>query len=332
MSKECGGMWRPARRVQRWCLSLAWMSMASLTTGAAAQEYPSKPLRFVVASTPGSTSDLVARVVAPEMAKTLNQPVIVENKPGAGQIVGLEYVAKQMPADGYTVAVPTVEALALLPLVTKDMRFDPAKELPIAAMLAEGRLVLVTAPQFPWKSLQEFAVQARANPGKYNYGASSSAVRIAAATVMRELGLDVVYIPFNAAGPYIQALTGAQIQLGVVSSASATSMGERLRVLAATGAQRRPPYLDVPTFIELKIPLLRGTGYSLNLRSGTPRAIIDKLHTAASRALQLPEVKAALANIQLEPVDESIEASAKSLADMAAVYGDTVRKAGIEPE
>ena len=297
-----------------------------------AQEFPSKPIRVVVASSPGSSSDLAARVVVPEMSKALGQPVIVENKPGAGQIIGLEYVARQMPADGYTLAVPTVEALVLLPLLTKDLRFDPLKELPITSMIAEGRLVLASAIKFPWKTFGELVAYIKSNPGKLNYGSSSAAIRITTVAITRQFGLDVVYVPYSAGGPYIQALSAGQIEMGIAGVASAVAMGDRVRVLAVTGAQRRPPFLDAPTFAELKLPPLRGTSYSLNSRIGTPKAILDRIHAATSRALQQPEVRAALANILLEPVEESIEASAKGLADLAALYGDTVKKAGIQPE
>ena len=297
-----------------------------------AQEFPSKPIRVVVASSPGSSSDLAARVVVPEMSKALGQPVIVENKPGAGQIIGLEYVARQMPADGYTLAVPTVEALVLLPLLTKDLRFDPLKELPITAMIAEGRLVLASAIKFPWKTFGELVAYIKSNPGKLNYGSSSAAIRITTVAITRQFGLDVVYVPYSAGGPYIQALSAGQIEMGIAGVASAVAMGDRVRVLAVTGTQRRPPFLDAPTFAELKLPPLRGTSYSLNSRIGTPKAILDRIHAATARALQQPEVRAALANILLEPVEESIEASAKGLADLAALYGDTVKKAGIQPE
>lgn len=282
-----------------------------LSAPAGAQEFPAKPVRVIVASSPGSTSDLVARVVSPEMAKGLGQPVIVENKPGAGQIIGLEYVARQVPADGYTLALANIEALVLLPLLTKDLRFDPVKELPIAAMLVESRLVLGSSAKFPWKTFNELVAHVKSNPGKLNYGGSSAAIRVTGAAVIREAGLDVVYIPFGSGGSYVQALSGGQIDFGVAGLATAISMGERFRVLAVTGSQRRPPYLDVPTFAELKLPPLRGASYSVNSRLGTPKVALDRLHAAASRALQQPEVKAALAKFQFETVDETMDASAK---------------------
>lgn len=312
--------------------TLLTLSPLLLGGGSNAQDFPNKPVRLVVASSPGSTSDLVARVVGPELGKALGQPVIVDNKPGAGQIIGLEYVARQAPADGYALAVPTVEGLALLPLLTKDLRFDPIRELPITAMLAEGRLVLGSSVKMPWKTFSEFVAHARANPGKLNYGTSSAALRVTTAAVTRELGLEVVHIPYSAGGPYIQALAAGQIDFGVAGVASAVSMGERFRVLTVSGSQRRPPYLEVPTFTELKLPPLRGTSYSINARAGTPRPVLDRLHAAATRVLQQPEVKTSLANIQLEPVMESIETSARGLADLFTLYTDTVRKAGIQPE
>lgn len=199
-------------------------------------------------------------------------------------------------------------------------------------MIAEGRLVLASATKFPWKTFNELVAHIKSNPGKLNYGSSSAAIRITTVAITRQFGLDVVYVPYSSGGPYIQALSAGQIEMGIAGVASAVAMGDRVRVLAVTGSQRRAPFLDAPTFAELKLPPLRGTSYSLNSRLGTPKAILDKIHAAVSRSLQQPEVKAALANILLEPVDESMEASARGLADLATLYGDTVRKAGIQPE
>lgn len=299
---------------------------------ATAQEYPTRPVRIIVSSSPGATADLIARIVVPEMSSSIGQPLIVENKPGAGQTIGLEYVAKQMPPDGYAVALATAAAVTISPLISKDLRFDPFRDVPLVISMVQGRLILGSASQFPWKTFGEFITHARNNPGKLNYGASSPEVRITSAAIAQSLGLDMVHIPYNGAGPYFQAINSGEVQLGIVGVASAISMGERFRPLAASGSQRLPPFLDVPTFEELNLPRLPSSIYSLHVRSGSPKIVFDKLFAAGSRALKQSEVKASLAKIQLEPMNQTREAAEKGLVDVAEIYAVTAKKMGIQPQ
>ena len=140
---------------------------------AAAQEYPNRVIRIVITYAAGGVPDIVARIVAPEMSKVLGQPVIIENKPGADTVIGFDHVARLSPADGYTVVAAMVQGLASLPLLTKDLRFDAIKDLPPFIDLTDSRLVFGSAASYPWRSLNELMANARANPGKLNYGVAS---------------------------------------------------------------------------------------------------------------------------------------------------------------
>ena len=305
--------------------------MASVTTGVAfAQNYPTRPVRVIVPFVPGGSTDIIGRTVSQKLSEAWGQPVVVDNRGGGATIMGTEIVAKAAP-DGYTLLIASASFTTKLSLVEK-LPYDTLADFTPITLINTTPLVMAVNASTTFQSVAEFVAHARANPGKLNYGTSSAALRVTTAAVTRELGLEVVHIPYSAGGPYIQALAAGQIDFGTAGVASAVSMGERFRVLTVTGSQRRPPYLDVPTFTELKLPPLRGTSYSINARAGTPRPILDRLHAAATRVLQQPEVKTSLANIQLEPVLESIEASAKGLADLFTLYTDTVRKAGIQPE
>ena len=299
---------------------------------ALAQEFPTKPLMLIVAQSPGTPPDVGARTIAPELSKFIGQPVIVENKTGAGNVIGYEYVAKQAPADGYTLLVVTVESLASLPVTSKDLRFDPLKDLPPVINLVEGKLVLGSSAKFPWKNFNEFVAYAKANPGKLNYGSAAPTVRLASEILLRGLGADVTYVPYAAAGPYFQGMLSGDVHMGFISESAVFSMGDKLRVLAVSGDKRSVRFPDIPTFSELRHPQIPGASLSLNARIGTPKPVLDKLSSAASRALQQPELRARFAKIQYDVVDQSGESAIKKLEDIARIFADVAKKVGIQPE
>src|SRR5262249_27563192 len=155
------------------------------------------PIHFIVAQSPGTVPDSVARIMGTAMQRPIGQPLVVENKPGASYAIGLEYVARQSAPDGYTIALSDIPGIAILPLTTKDLHFDPQKDLQSIITLAEGRIVLGTAAKYPWKSFAELVTQAKATPGKLNYGSSGTGSRMQMEAILRGAGMDVVYIPYK---------------------------------------------------------------------------------------------------------------------------------------
>ena len=299
---------------------------------AMAQDYPSRPIRLVAANSVGTIPDLIARVIGPEMSKFLGQPVIIENKPGANSLIAYEYVAKQVPADGYTFASAIAPDLASLPVTTKALRFDPLKDLPPLIGLVRGRNAFGSSSKLPWKSFNELVAHAKANPGKLNYGAGATIVRLLAEALIREKGLDVIYVPYSGGAPYLNALASGEVQMGFLGASSAAAFGDRFRVLAITGEQRLATFPDAPTFAELGLPQFRGNSYSLNVPAGIPKIAFDKLYLAASRALQQPEPKALFGKLGLEITNETSETAARTLADEAKFYADIAQKIGIQPQ
>ena len=299
-------------------------------TSALAQDYPSRLIRVIVPQSPGSAPDLVARIAGPEMGKSLGQAMVIENRPGADYTIGYELVAKQAPADGYTLALVNVEVLALMPMTAKDLRFDPLGDLVPVAGLVEGRYILSTASRQPWKSFNELVTHARANPGKLSFGSPSHQGRLSALAITQNFGLDMLYVPYSAAGAFFQGVATGDVDMGFVAEATAVGMGDRLRVLAVTGRERTPVFRDAPTFAEIGLPRLRGISFSLNVRTGTPRAVIERLQSAAARALQQPEVKAQYAKIGMDIINDGAEAAATRFADTAKVYAEIAKRAGIQ--
>lgn len=311
--------------------ALALVALVAATT-AAAQTYPAGLIRLVVPNSPGSVQDVVARILAPEMAKSLGQPIVVDNKAGGRGLIGLDYVAKQMPPDGYTLLSVTAANLATLPVTVKDLGFDPLRDLPPVAGLVETRFAFGSAAKEPWKSFRELVAHAKAHPGKLNYGSPAPAVRLPTEAILHGAGIDVVLVPYAGAGPYFQALVAGEVQMGLINEPQAISFGDRFRVLAVTGERRSESFRDVPTFAELGYPQIRGLYYSFNVRAGTPKAIVDRLHAAASQALAQPEVKARFVKLQMEVLNEPPDAAVRRLADEARLFAGIAKTIGFQPD
>ena len=320
--------------IQPSCFSLLFVSVLWVlgATHSSAQNYPTKPIRLVVSNSPASLPDVIARVMSPEMSKTLGQPLVVENRPSAGSILGYEYVAKQVAPDGYNLVSVLVAELAIMPLTVKELRFDPLRDLPPLIGVGEASLVIGSASRLPWKTFQELAANAKANPGKLNYGASSPNFRLLAESLVRELGVNVVYVPYTGGSSYFQGLLSGDVQMGFLPEAIAASFGDKFRVLAVTRAQRRAPYMNVPTFKELGFSKILGNTYSLNLPVGVPKAISDQLFAAASLALKQQGVRSGLEKVQLDIVELTPAMAAKDLAEKASIYADVAKKIGLLPE
>lgn len=303
---------------------------AAMAQSAIAQTYPNKPVRFIVPSAPGAAADILARTIAPGMSQILGQPVVVENKTGAGSLIGFEYVAKGVPADGYTGIIAAVTGLAILPVISKDLRFDPLKDLQPVINLAEARLIFGSPSTAPWKTLAELVAHAKANPGKLNHGGSNVTVRFWNDALIRDLGLNVLYVPYKDSGAYYRGLTANEIQMGFAAESSAISMGDKFRALATTGAQRNPNAKDVPTLAELGHPQIFGVGYALNMPAATPKAALEKLHDAAAKSLQQPDANTRLKNIGLTPDGGSMDAAVKRLAEEASVLAKIAKATGFQ--
>lgn len=306
--------------------SLACLALAPQL--ADAQDYPNKAIRIIVPSTPGVPQDVIARTAAPEMSKMLGQPIFIENKPGADQVIGLDFV-KQQPADGYNLVLVAVGSLVTLPILAKELRFDPLKDFPPITTMAEGRYVIGSPAVKPWKTFQELVAHGKANPGKLNFGASNNSVRMLAEAITRGNGLNVVYVPYSQASAYLGSLVSGEVDMGVVAESATLSFGERFRTLAVTGSQRRAPLMDVPTFAELGMPQIPSTSYSLNAATGTPKAVIDKVYAAATHAMQQQVFRDQMAKVYMVVIADTPDQAAKKLADDARFYADIAKKIGL---
>ena len=318
--------------ISRMSLFLSIAVLAFSAAPAGAQEFPVKPIRIIVNNAPGIITDIVARTLATGLSKFIGQPVLVENKAGANGVIGYEYVAKQVPADGYTLIVGSISQLAILPWVTKDLRFNPMRDLVTAIGLGKGPYYFVSTSMLPWKNFNEVVAYAKANPGKLNYGSSGATTRLVTEAIVRSAGLNVVFVPYRAGADYQKALIVNEVQVGMLQLASILAARDKVQPLAVTGGSRTAALPQVPTLAEMGIPNIPGTSYELDAPAGTSKAVIARIYAAGLQVLQDPDVKVQLTKLGLEVSAESPDTAASRLVEEARLFGDIAKAIGIQPE
>jgi len=274
--------------------SLLALGLATGASLAAAQEaFPAKPVRIVVPYAAGGPADLLARSVAEKLGPRLGQPVVVDNKPGAGGHTGAEQVAKG-PADGYTLVLATIAhngAVKLYP----NLRYDPGKELKPVILLAEAPSVLIVRQDLPVKSVQELLALAKAQPGKLTYGSAGngSAMHMAAELFRFMTKIDYVHVPYRGGAPAMADLLGGQIDMLFESLGTAHPQlkSGKVRALAVTGTRRSASLPEVPTIAEAGVPGYASVPwYTLSVASGVPAAVVNKLNAELNAVLKAPDL------------------------------------------
>ncbi len=267
-------------------------------TSAAAQspEYPSRPIRYIVASAPGGIADITPRVLAPRLSEALRQPVVVENRPAGGIVAGGEAVAKALP-DGYTLLSATPQ-VAIVQSMVKDLAFDPRRDLAPIALVGVIPNVLVAGPGTPAKTLAELIELARRNPGKLNYSSTGAgtSVHLSAELLKYYAGIDIVHVPYRGAAAAMTALLAGDVDVMVDSVPPSLPhiRAGKVRALAVTSARRVPQLPGVPTMIESGYPDFEINGWAgVVTTAGTPPEIIARLEAEIGRALAQPQIAAA---------------------------------------
>ncbi|MBU7573341.1 MAG: tripartite tricarboxylate transporter substrate binding protein [Hydrogenophaga sp.] len=281
-----------SRRTAAARISLFFVSAALATTAALAQ-FPDKPIRLVVPFAPGGGTDLIARTLGLGMSKELGQTVVIENKPGAGTIIGTDLVAKS-PADGYTLVISTF-AHAVNPSLMPKLPYDNDKAFAPVILIGKGPNVLVVRAESPYKSVKDVLDAARANPGKLNYASQGNGTSAHLAGEMFDnLGkVQMKHIPYRGAGPALTDLLGGQVDM-IFGTATAVSSGlesGKLRALGVTGAERSAVLKNVPAIAETIPGYVMESWYGLYAPAGTPPDVIHKLNAAAKKAVATDEFR-----------------------------------------
>jgi len=270
-----------------------------------AQGYPERPIKLVVPFAPGGATDILGRLLATSMGEKLGQPMVVENRAGAGTVVAASLVAKA-PADGYTLLLGASTTLTLNPAIRTNLPYDPIRSFTPLGLVADMGLLLVAGKDTPGTSLKDIVAQAKAAPDKFSYGSfgTGSSVHFGGEMLKSAAGIQMVHVPFNGSSPSLTALMGGQVQVAVdtvVASAPLIKAG-RIRPIAALGAQRLALLPGVPTVAESGYPGFdMGTWFALLAPAGLPAPVQAKLEAALADTARTPEFKKKLIELGLTP-------------------------------
>jgi tripartite-type tricarboxylate transporter receptor subunit TctC len=290
---------RSARAFPRWwCAAIAVACAALAAPPALAQPWPTKPIRILVGFAPGGGTDIVARALAPKMAETLGQPVVVENRAGASGTIAADAVARSAP-DGYTLLMGHSNSNAIAPFVLTNVAYDPATDFSAITYIGYVPNVLVLNPGVPAKSVAELIALARANPGTYTYASSGvgSTQHLAGALFAKLTDTKLNHIPYKGSGQAIADLLGGQVNMNFDTMPPVLEQvkGGKLRALAISTPQRLPQLPDVPTFTEVGIRGFDVTNwYSVMGPKGMPPEIVAKVNDAVKKAMADPAIRPSL--------------------------------------
>ena len=314
---------------------IAVMALA-MQSGAHAQHFPTKPVRIVAPFAAGSTIDIIGRIISPRLHEALGQPVIVENRPGAGGMIGVDYVAKSVP-DGHTLVIGALGPLAMNPALYPKTPFDPVKDFAAVSLLATGPVVIAVHPSIPAHDIKELVEFARKRPGQLNFGSPGvgSSPHLTGELFKLITKTNIVHVPYKGNAEAITDLIGGQLSMvftGVPPVVPLAKAG-KVRLLATTGKERMANLPDVPTIKEAGI-----TGadvliwYGVVAPAGTPKDVIVRLNREIVKAMNTPDVRDKFAQQGVDPAASTPEEFAEFIRTEVARWGKVIRTAGIKLE
>jgi tripartite-type tricarboxylate transporter receptor subunit TctC len=316
-------------------LSATMLSLAVMGLPAMAQNYPVKPVRFLVGFPPGGTNDIVARVIAPRLGEALGQQVVVENRGGANASIAAELAARAAP-DGHTIML-VAPGHATNPALLK-LNFDSMRDFAFITQVAESQNLLVTHPSFPPRGVKDLiAFSKRHPPGSINYGSSGTGttVHLSAELFQYMTGVKWLHIPYKGGGPAVIDLLAGQhvIYFGNVPTVITHARNGRLRALAVTGPKRTPAAPDIPTVAESGVPGYEvTTAYGVAAPAKTPRPVLDRLHAELIKTLNSPDIRERLQGLGADPVGNTPEQYTAFMQNEIAKWGKVIKAAGIKGE
>ena len=323
----------PPRR--RMALGLLLLAAAGVAAPSAAQPagYPSKPVRFVVPYPPGGPTDLMARLLQPELQPRLGVPVIIDNKAGAGGNVGSAEVARQAPADGHTLLLAASGPMAVNQSLYKTMPFDALTDLAPVVQISSFPLVLEVHPSLGLKTLKDFIAQSKARPDDFSYASAGNGTpqHLAGEIYAKSQSLKLSHVPYKGAGPALNDVLGGQVRVmfDIVASSLPHLQAGKLVPLAVTSAQRSPLLPNVPTMAEAGLPNVEITAWhGIAVRAGTPRPIIDRLNAAVNDAFRNPAFRKKWEELGTPVVGGTPEQFGQLIRSEAVRLGRVVKESG----
>jgi len=321
----------PARRVWigKW---MAAVALALASTVVTAQAWPSKPIKYIVPFAPGGTTDILARTVGEKLSVALGQPVIIENKPGAGGGVGAEFVAKAAP-DGYTIMGGTISTHAINASLYKNLPYDPIKDFVPIVLLARVPNLLVVNVDIPAKSVPELIALLKANPGKYSFASSGNGTsqHLSGELFKSMSGTEMQHIPYKGSPPALQDVVGGQVTMTFDNITTAWTLAKagKLRALAVTTASRSAVAPDVPTLAESGLAGFEVSSWQgVFAPAGTPPDIVRRLNAEIVKILNTPDVKEKLVSLGLDVGGNTPEEFLVMVKAEVVKWADVVKKSG----
>jgi tripartite-type tricarboxylate transporter receptor subunit TctC len=315
-------------------LSILALAFTALVQPALAADYPNRPVKWIVPYPPGGTTDLLARLFAPYLSDKLGQPFLVENKPGGGNNIAVDYVAKSDP-DGYTILLVN-PANGINTTLYKNLPFNFLTDIAPVAGLARSPNVMVVRPNFPAKNVAEFIDYCRKNPGKINMASSGSgtSVHLSGELFKSMTGCNMLHVPYKGAGPALADIMGGQADLifDNLPSSAGHIKGGKLRALAVTSAQREPSMPDVPTIAETVKGYEATAWFGIGMPKGSPKEAIDKVNAAVAASLADPKLVQRLAELGGHPMKTTPEEFGKVIKAETDKWAPVVRASGAKVE
>ncbi|HZR69738.1 MAG TPA: tripartite tricarboxylate transporter substrate binding protein [Burkholderiales bacterium] len=316
--------------------SVCLLAMVLGASGAAAQQYPAKPVKIIVAFSPGGSTDLLARAVGQKLGERWGQPVVVENRVGASGMIGADAVAKSAP-DGYTLLMCSPQEVAVNHHVFPKVPYDPRRDLAPITLVTVTPLVIAVNPGVPAKDIAALVALAKAKPGTLGYATpgTASTQHLTGEILQAAAGIKLVHVPYKGAGQSIPDVIGGQVPIGVygILTISPQAKAGKLRILAVTTPKRSPIAPDVPTMAESGFPGFdTSLWFGLLAPAGTPKDVIAKIHDDTARALKLPDVAERIAAQGGEVIGSTPAQFAAFIAAEDAKYAKIIREAGVRLE
>ena len=307
-----------------------------LSGSAVAQNYPHKPLRLIVPFPPGGGNDILARSVGQRLAEAIGQQIIVDNRGGAGGLIGAELAARAVP-DGYTLFLASIGNLAFTPALRAKLPYDPVRDFAPVTLLATSAFILVVNPSVPAKSVQELIAHAKARPGALNYASAGqgSSLHMTAEIFKLATGADLVHVAYKGSAPALTDLIGGQVQImfGTMPATLPQVKAGKLRALGVSGAKRSAAAPEVPTIAEAGVPGFEVLNwYGLVVPNKTPAAVVQQLNRELVKTLKSPEMMEALHAQGLEAAGGAPEKFGAFIKSEIAKYAKVVKAAGIRVE
>jgi tripartite-type tricarboxylate transporter receptor subunit TctC len=315
-------------------LRLLTLALVLGAAPAAAQDYPNKPIRLIVPYAPGGSSDVIGRLLGEKLRVSMGQPVVVENRPGAGSMIGHEAAAKS-PADGYTLVLSDTP-VAINPSVYAKVPYDPVKDFAAVTLVGKSQLFLFVNAASPIKTLKEFVAQAKAEPGKVSIGSggNGSTPHLMIGMLRALTGVDYSHVPYKGSGPAVADVAAGQITgvFSTIATAKPLLSASKLRAIVGSGTARNMALPDVPTFAEAGVPgIVVEQWWGILAPAGTPAPVVAKLNGELLKALRAPDTVERFAGLAVDPATSSADEFQKFLAAEVQKWGKAAKDAGVTP-